>query len=133
MKEIQWENEVITISPEAQKAANLYGKACRYADEGFFDEAIALADEIGEINFRLRLVSKDELKIYIASKQAEVGQVEEALKVAQTIVESHYQSAARYYVALACVSLKQFDKARELAQTVEITEMRDRVLAKIPE
>lgn len=131
MKEIQWEDEVIILSPEGKNAAELYGQACRLADEGHFEEAAMLADEIGNIDFKLRLVSRDEVKIYIASKQAEAGQVEEALKMSQTIVESHYQSAARYYVALTCVSLRQFDKARELAQSVEIAEMRDRILAEI--
>jgi hypothetical protein len=73
MSNPKYESNAIILSPEAEEAGRLYRQAIALAETGAFDDAVAAAEAIGRVDFRLSQCFRSEALAFITAKRAAGG------------------------------------------------------------
>ncbi len=124
-------DEVIRVSPEAVKGGELYRAAMRCADSGDFDEALHLSDKCLTYDFKLNIIFRDEIRIYIVAKMLEAQLFDQALNVTKEMNSIQHKSGAIFRIIKAHLQKEEMEQAYSLAGTIEDTLLRNEALAEI--
>ncbi|MGB7442874.1 MAG: hypothetical protein WA919_17550 [Coleofasciculaceae cyanobacterium] len=110
-----------------EEIAQQYGKAGQKAQASqVLSQALQVADNIWGASF-----IKDTVLERIAVRYAEIGDFEQGIQVAETIVGNIPQSRALGQIALKYAETGNYPQARELAQTIESKDSQAIALARI--
>ena len=118
-------------SPAAEEAGRLYRCAIALADQCDFNSALAAADKITLLDFKLRTVFRDEAYIYIISRMADEGETDRALALCDVIESSSHRDGALASVAYSLAMQERWQEARSACGSIEDRRRREEVVAAI--
>jgi predicted Zn-dependent protease len=107
-------NEIEKVQ-EGFAAASIRGQAFRLYDEGRFDQAKVLFEEL------LRESTDYDVVFYLANTQLALGDPGQARRLLSAIPAGHrYYASGQWYLALALLKSKQEEEARTVLKTIAL-------------